>query len=103
MGEVRDPKEVAVLPNADLLTYISRAGGPATAADLSQVEIIHRGSDQRYTANLIKDRMFNELKAGDVIVVRSVDTRPSLLDKIMQYTLTLATVTLSVAALIILP
>jgi protein involved in polysaccharide export with SLBB domain len=102
MGEVRDPKDIPVLPNADLLTYISRAGGTSSSADLSQVEIIHRGGESRETVNLVSQGMTNQLRAGDVIVIRAVDTRPSIFDRIASYALTLATVTLSVAALIVL-
>ena len=102
MGEVREPKELPVLPSADLLTYVSRAGGLASTADLSQIEIIHRSTDTRQTVNLVNDRMVNQLKPGDVIVVRAVDARPSIFERIASYALTLATVTLSVAALIVL-
>lgn len=102
MGEVREPKDLPVLPNADLLTYVSRAGGTSTSADLSKVEIIHRDTDTRETVNLVNNRMVNQIKAGDVIVIRAVDTRPTLLDRIASYALTLATVSLSVAALIVL-
>jgi protein involved in polysaccharide export with SLBB domain len=103
MGEVRDPKDLPVLPNGDLLTYVSRAGGLMTSANLSEIEVIHRNGDTRETVNLVTDRMVNEIKAGDVIVVRAVDVRPSTLDKIATYLSALATVTLSVVAIIILP
>jgi protein involved in polysaccharide export with SLBB domain len=101
MGEVHEPKDIPVMPNADLLTYVSRAGGVSSSADLSQVEVIHRDTDTRETVNLIKNRMVNQLKAGDVIVIRAIDNRPSIIDKISSYALTLATITLSVAAIVV--
>lgn len=102
MGEVREPKELPVLPNADLLTYISRSGGPSTSADLSRVEIIRRSSDGRITTNLLASRMTNQLKGGDVILVRAVDNSPSFGEKFLSYMLSISTITLSVVTLMLL-
>ncbi len=96
MGEVRDPKEHPVLPNADLLTYVSRSGGPTTAADLSRVEIIHRNSDKRRTVNMVKDRMTNELKEGDVVVVRAIDNSPPFISTILTTVLAVTSISMSI-------
>lgn len=102
MGEVHDPKDLPVLPNADLMTYISRAGGTLTSADLNQVEIVHRTTGEKTTVDLTKAPLFNEIRAGDVITVRALDMRPTTFDKILNYTLTFSTITLSVVAIMLL-
>lgn len=102
MGEVREPKELPVLPNSDLLTYISRSGGLSSAADPTRVDIIRRSQDQHLTTNLLRRQPFNELRAGDVVVIRAVDNSPTVLDKVMSYAATMSTVTVAVVALILL-
>lgn len=103
MGEVRDPKELPVLPNADLLTYISRAGGLQSNADVTKVEIVHRSGESRHTVNLLRNQMADQIKAGDVIIVRTIPPpETSALMELMQFAQSVATVTLSVVAILML-
>jgi protein involved in polysaccharide export with SLBB domain len=100
MGEVREPKDQPVLPNAGLLTYIARSGGPSGAADLTNIKIISRSTDTRIKTNLSTDRMVNQLQAGDVVLVRAIDTRPSVFDKILTYASTISAIVVPMLSLI---
>ncbi|MBL7716944.1 MAG: SLBB domain-containing protein [Bdellovibrionales bacterium] len=103
MGEVRDPKELPVLPGADLLTYISRAGGLNTGADVTSVEIVHRSGESRHTVNILKNQMMDQIKAGDVIIVRTIPPpETSAVMELVQIAQSVATVTLSVVAILML-
>ncbi len=102
MGEVREAKDLPILPNGDLLTYIGRSGGPTSNADFSRVEIIHRATNQRQTVNLISDRLMGELKAGDVVVVRALDNSPSFVDRFLTYVISLSMITISAVTLMLL-
>jgi len=102
MGAVRNPQEHPVLHNADVLTYLSRSGGPSDTADLANIEIIHRADDDQDTITLSSAAAYRDIRPGDVIVVRSVDARPSTLDRILSYTQIISGVALSVFLVLLL-
>jgi len=96
MGEVNTPGEQPPLPGADLYTYVMKAGGPKTGADLDHVLVIHRSDDDRSTVNMKTQLGYSDLKAGDVIVLETRDTQPTILEKTLTYTAQITGIALAV-------
>lgn len=102
LGEVREPKEHPMLPNADLLTYLSRSGGPTASADLESIEIIRRGSDDVDSVSLSEGRGRTELAGGDIVMVRAIDNRPTTVDRTLNYVQIITGIVTSVATTFLL-
>lgn len=81
MGEVARPGEYDIRSGDDIYTYISRAGGPTTNADLGEVKIVRKGIETTDEINLLKGRPNVALEPGDVILVKSMATKPSSFEK----------------------
>ncbi|MCC7440254.1 MAG: SLBB domain-containing protein [Bdellovibrionales bacterium] len=96
MGEVNTPGEQPLLPGADLYTYVMRAGGPKSGADIERVLIIHRGDDDRSIVNMRTEQNFADLKEGDVIILEVKDLQPSTFEKALGYAAQISGIALSV-------
>lgn len=90
MGEVARPGEYDIRAGEDIYTYISRAGGPTTNADLAEVKIIRKGIEMTDEINLLKGRPNIVLEAGDVLLVKSMTTKQTGFERGLQIVATVA-------------
>jgi protein involved in polysaccharide export with SLBB domain len=101
-GEVREPKEQPILPQGDLLGYITASGGPTSVADLSRIEIVRAVDNRVDSVNLTGGTHYSDIRPGDVILVRAIDTRPSTFDRALTYIQITTAIATSVFLLILL-
>lgn len=101
LGEVMKPGEYALQNNLDLYSYIARAGGPTSSADLENIMIVQRSRDTSQTIDLSDGTQTIELQPGDVILVKVISTRTPFLERVGPLLISLASLVVSSLLLVI--
>lgn len=82
IGEVRQPGEYAIQPGSDLHTYLTRAGGPTSSANLEDVVVIQKVNNDSNSYNISKSMAVAEVAPGDVILVKAIDARLGFFERL---------------------
>ena len=102
VGEVHRPGEYPLQPGMDLGWYVAQAGGPTSTADLNNIVVIHRKADESETMNFV-DATGQPLKVtgGDVILVRSTTFKPSFIERIGPFVVSIGSLFVSIAVAVL--
>jgi protein involved in polysaccharide export with SLBB domain len=81
LGQVRTPGEYPVLADGDLLTYLTKAGGPTDRADLANISLLRGNGTRRevQTLSLNDPKSLPQIQAGDTVIVLA--DNPSRVEK----------------------
>lgn len=96
LGEVHKPGEYPISSDTDLYTYITRAGGHTGSADLTNVTIIHKSNNSSDSYDLSDHTKFIDLAPGDLILVKSMNTKQSTIERVAPVALSISSIITSV-------
>ena len=101
IGEVKAPGQFAVRRDSDFVQYLTDAGGPTTAADLTKIEIIRVINGQRKSAvyEWEEARRLVSLRDNDVILIHAIKQTPT--ERTLQNAGSLAAILSAIGVLII--
>ncbi len=96
LGEVHRPGEYPLQSGLDLHWYVGQAGGPTSTADLTNILIIKKSTDDIDTVTFASASKPLNLSPGDVILVKSTQFKPSMLERIGPFFVSLGSLFVSV-------
>jgi protein involved in polysaccharide export with SLBB domain len=96
LGEIKNPGEYAIQNDASFFTYITRAGGQMTTADLANVTVIRRSTGEAHVYDINHASPSPELAPGDVVLVKAIDTRTGLLERLSPLFISIGSLTVSI-------
>ena len=104
MGDVHRPGEYPLQQGLDISWYIGQAGGPLPTGDMSNIVVIHKTRDEVETINFVDSTSRPLLmQPGDVILVKSTQFKPSTLERMgpffVSLTSLMATIAIAILAL----
>ncbi len=78
LGEVKIPGEVPYKSGEDFLYYVTKAGGPSSVANYSEVEVIRMINGKRVSAtyNWEQSRQLTKLFPKDIVVIHATQQTP---------------------------
>jgi protein involved in polysaccharide export with SLBB domain len=102
LGEVHKPGEYPLSSGMDLYSYIALAGGPTSTADLSKITIIRKEPNTATVYDLTDQTKFIDFSPGDLLLVRSTNTKQTLIERAAPVALSITSIFTSIFLILIL-